>query len=147
MFGAAAALLVSVFATTGFASAQQTGKSEGAVAVVAQVENVLSNASVLNGSQVGLVNLNNSLNNLTALNNVLNNSPILNNFLNNSPILSGNTITVQNINVAIANGSLNNAQISLLDQALQNAHILTSDVIGVAVLSGGQVLAFTMPHA
>ena len=39
--------------------------------MVAQVENVLNNANVLNGSQVGLVNLNNSLNNLRALNNVL----------------------------------------------------------------------------
>jgi hypothetical protein len=119
-------------------SAAQTGTANGAVAVVAQVENVLNNASVLNGSQVGLVNLNNSLNNLTALNNVLNNSPILNNFLNNSPILSGNTITIQNIDVAIANGSLNGININVLNYLLQNANT----IIGVAVLSGNQVLAF-----
>jgi hypothetical protein len=136
IFSMAAALLVSVVATTGLTSANQNGGANGAVAVVAQVENVLNNANVLNDSQVGLVNVNHSLNNVRALNNVLNNSPILNNFLNNSPILSGNTITVQNISV------LDGAQISLLDQALQNANIAIGQVIGVAVLSGGQIIAF-----
>jgi hypothetical protein len=120
------------------AHAQQTGHANGAVAAVAQVENVLNNPKVLNGSQVGLVNLNKSLNNLRALNNVLNNSPILNNFLNNSPILSGNTITVQNINVAIANGSLDGVSVTALNELLQNANT----IVGVAVLSGGQVIAF-----
>jgi len=55
--------------------------------------------------------------------------------LNNSPILSGNDIdiTVQDINV------LTNAQIDIL----RDANIVLNDVVGVAVLSGGDLIVFT----
>jgi len=90
-----------------------------------------------NTVDVTVVQLNNSLNNLTALNNVLNNSPIL----NNTQILQG--ITVQDIDVAVANGSLNENDVDLLTNALRDADIQLDDVVGVAVLSGGDLLIFT----
>ena len=88
------------------------------VGVVAQIQNT--------GSQVGLVNLSNSLNNLTALNNVLNH--------NNVPI------TVQNINV------LTGVQVIALNDALNALNVQIGQVVGVAVLSGGQILAFVAPR-
>ena len=94
----------------------------GAGGLVAAVVDVISQVQAKD-AQVGLVNLNNSLNNLTALNNVLSH--------NNIPI------TVQNISV------LDNSQIDILRQALQNANIQIGQVVGVGVLSGGQLIAFT----
>jgi hypothetical protein len=44
---------------------------------------------------------------------------------------------VQNISV------LDNSQIDILRQALQNANIQIGQVVGVGVLSGGQLIAFT----
>lgn len=88
----------------------------------------------LNGNQVGLVNVGNSLNNLTALNNVLNNSPVLsgNNVLNGSPILNNslnNLVTITNV----LNNSLNGLTL------LSSNNIAIGQVLGIAVLSGGGI--------
>lgn len=72
---------------------------------------------------IEVVDLDNSLNNLRALNNVL----------NNSPILSGIDITVQDISV------LDGAVIEILN----DNNIALDDVVGVAVLSGGDLIVFT----
>ncbi len=118
------------------APTQVAGNGEGGV--VAAAVQALNNVNLTdNNVDVAIVQLNNSLNNLRALNNVLNNSPIL----NNNNILQG--ITVQNIDVAIANGSLNNNNLPILQNALQNANIAIGQVVGVAVLSGGDILVFT----
>ncbi len=70
---------------------------------------------------VAVVELNNSLNNLTALNNVLNNNNILQGF------------TIQDVSV------LSDNQIEILE----DANIVIDDVVGVAILSGGDLLVFT----
>ncbi len=114
-------------------SSVQQGGAAGVVAAVVQANNLINN----NTLDVTVVQLNNSLNNLTALNNVLNNSPIL----NNNNILQG--ITVQNIDVAIANGSFNGPILqNALQNALRNANITIQDVVGVAVLNGGDIILF-----
>lgn len=88
------------------------------------------------GSQIGLINIGNSLNNLTALNNVLNNSPILsnNNVLNGSPILNNNSNFLN-----ILQGALTHDQFTILNNFLNNNHIAIGQVLGVAVLSGGGI--------
>jgi len=53
-------------------------------------------------------------------------------------VLNGN-------NVQALNNALNRNDVSILDQALQNANILNDNVIAVNVLSGGQVVLFTLP--
>jgi hypothetical protein len=106
---------------------QSNVQKNGAQGVVAAVVNVVGQVQA-QGAQVGLVNLSNSLNNLTALNNVLNHNNVLDN--NNVPI------TVQNISV------LSNDQFTILNDALNALHINIGQVVGVAVLSGGQILAF-----
>jgi hypothetical protein len=128
----AGALMVSTVASIAAASPTQVA-GNGARGVVAAAVAALQNVNATNNTvDVAIVQLNNSLNNLTALNNVLNNSPIA----NNNNILQG--ITIQNIDVAIANGSLN----QLAQNALQNANIAIGQVVGIAVLSGGDLLVF-----
>jgi hypothetical protein len=123
----------------GAAAAPPTQVSQnGAAGVVAATVAALNNVNVTDNTvDVTIVQLNNSLNNLRALNNVLNNSPIL----NNNQILQG--ITIQDINVAIANGSLNNNNLPILQNALQEANIQIGQVVGVGVLSGGDLIVFT----
>ena len=99
----------------------------GLVAAVVDANVVLNDVLNDNNVDVAVVELNNSLNNLRALNNVLNNSPIL----NNNNVL--NDLTVQNINV------LTDFQIDVL----RNADINLDDVVGVAILSGGDFIVFT----
>ncbi len=106
---------------------QNRGGAVGLVAAVVQlfvVDAIDVNDNVV---QVALVNVNNSLNNLRALNNVLNN----NNILNNVEILKN--INVENVSV------LSDNQIDLL----RDANIVIGDVIGVDVLSGGDIIVFT----
>jgi len=59
--------------------------------------------------------------------------------LNNSPILSNNDIdvTVQDISI------LNGAQLEVLTDFLNNNNIALDDVVGVSVLSGGDLIVFT----
>jgi hypothetical protein len=133
---AALALAGTLMATTtvGIAAAPDQVAGNGARGVVAAAVAALQNVNVKDTDvDVAIIQLNNSLNNLTALNNVLNNSPIL----NNNNILQD--ITVQNIDVAIANG----VDVNILNQALNDANILITDVVGVAVLSGGDLFIFT----
>ncbi len=101
----------------------QVGGAAGVVAAVVQAANLVNNQDGI----IQVVNIENSLNNLTALNNVLNNSPIL----SNNNILQG--ITIQDVSV------LNDNQIEILE----NANINIDDVVGVAILSGGDLLVFT----
>lgn len=113
------------------APVQGTVQQNGARGLIAATVGVV--AQLQNGSgQVGLVNLSNSLNNLTALNNVLNNNNVLDN--NDVPI------TVQNISV------LDGAQFTILNDALNALNVQIGQVVGVAVLSGGQILTFVAPH-
>jgi hypothetical protein len=62
----------------------------------------------------------------------------LNNVLNHNNVLDNNNvpITVQNISI------LSNDQFTILNDALNALNIQIGQVVGVAVLSGGQVLAF-----
>ncbi len=113
------------------APVQGTVQHNGAKGLVAATVGVVAQLQST-GSQVGLVNLSNSLNNLTALNNVLNHNNVLDN--NNVPI------TVQNINV------LNGVQVIALNDALNALNVQIGQVVGVAVLSGGQILAFAAPR-
>jgi hypothetical protein len=99
----------------------QVGQN-GARGVIAAVVTALQNVNVTdNNVDVAVVELNNSLNNLTALNNVLNNNNILQGF------------TIQDVSVLSAN------QIDIL----RNANINIGEVVGVAILSGGDFLVFT----
>jgi hypothetical protein len=132
----AGALMTSTVVGIAAASPTQVA-GNGAGGVVAATVTALQNVAINDTVDVTIVQLNNSLNNLRALNNVLNNSPIA----NNNNILQG--ITVQNIDVAIANGSLNNNNLPILQNALQNADIAIGQVVGVAVLSNGDLLVFT----
>lgn len=108
------------------ATPQTTVQKNGAGGLVAAVVDVVTQVQAQN-AQVGLVNLNNSLNNLTAVNNILNHNNVLDN--NNVPV------TVQNISI------LNGVQLTVLNNALNNLNIAIGQVIGVAVLSGGQIIA------
>ncbi len=100
----------------------------GAAGLVAAVVQATDLVDVTDSTiDIAVVELNNSLNNLRALNNVLNNSPILS---NNDVI---DDVTIQNIDV------LTDFQIDIL----RNANIALDDVIGVAVLSGGDFVVFT----
>ena len=134
---AALALAGTLMGTTvaGIAAAPPTQVAgNGAGGVVAAAVAALQNVNVEdNEVDVAIVQLNNSLNNLRALNNVLNNSPIA----NNNDILQD--ITVQNIDVAVLNG----LDLDILNGALNDANIVLNDVVGVAVLSGGDLLVFT----
>ncbi len=112
----AVTLFVSAFAFTATpADAQVRGNRQ----VLAGLVNALVNLTA-DGTQVGLVNVNRSLNNLR----------LLNNFLNRNDV----DITIQDISI------LNNNEI--LRNALQNADINIGQVVGVDVLSGGDVIAF-----
>ena len=125
---AAVALAASLLggAAVGSVSAQQNTQRGGAAGVVAAVVQAVANVNAGDDIvEIEVVALNNALNNLRALNNVL----------NNSPILSQNDIdvTVQDISV------LDDAVI----QILEDANIVLNDVVGVAVLSGGDLIVFT----
>jgi hypothetical protein len=89
----------------------------GPTAVLSGLVNALLSVNA-QGSQVGLVNLNNSLNNLRALNNFLNRNNI--------------DITLRNISVLSGN------QLELL----RNANINLSRVVAVSVLSTGDIIVF-----
>ena len=95
----------------------------GAVGLVAAVVNAQDLVDVTDSTiDIAVVELNNSLNNLRALNNVLNNNDV--------------DITVQDIDV------LTDFQIDILRNALQNADIDIDDVVGVAILNGGDFIVF-----
>ena len=115
----------------GAAAAPPNGPGGGAAGLVAAVVQI---DDTLNQNQVGLVNVGNSLNNLTALNNVL----------NNSPILSRNNVTVTRV-VTIGDISalnLTDVQVTALNNFLNENDVSIDSVIGVGVLSGGQLVVF-----
>lgn len=99
--------------------------ARGLVAVAIQATDLVDVTD--SNIDIAVVELNNSLNNLRALNNVLNNSPIL----SNNDIIGD--VTVQDISV------LNQNDIDVLT----DANINLDDVVGVAVLSGGDFIVFT----
>ena len=124
--------LVGGSAATAFAANPTQVNKNGAAGLVAAVVSALNNVNVTDNTvDVAVVELNNSLNNLTALNNVL----------NNSPILSGNDIiddvTLTDVNV------LSIDQSSVLNDFLNNNDIDVTAVVGVVVLGGQDILAFT----
>ncbi len=97
----------------------------GVVAAAIQAITTVTNTGTID---VAVVELNNSLNNLTALNNVLNNNDII------------DDITVGDINV-VRIGDITLTDV--LQNFLNDNKILISDVVGVAVLSGGDFIVFT----
>lgn len=99
---------------------QTVNNNLGLVAAVVQVITEIQ----ADGSQVGLVNLDNSLNDLT----VVELTNILNNSLNNVTV----NVIVEDIDV------LNDAQIDVL----RDANINIGQLVGFAVLSGDQIIVF-----
>ena len=114
-----------VFTLSATAQNKQKGGAAGLVAAVVQIatDDTLQNNGEID---VRVIQLDRSLNNLRALNNVL----------NNSPVLSDNNveITVQDIQ------ALNNDEV--LKNFLNNSNIALTDVVGVGVLSGGDMIVF-----
>jgi hypothetical protein len=117
-------------------AAPPQGVVGGAAGLVAAVVQALNNVSVT-GSQVGLVNVDDSLNNLTALNNILNNSPILNNW--------DVDVTIGDINVIrdvlTFQDSLNGN--TVLTDFLNNSVNDLTAVVGVVVLGGQDLIVLT----
>ncbi len=73
-----------------------------------------------------------SLNNLTALSNIL----------NNSPVLSGNDVDVTVGDVSLLSDFLNANEITLTD-FLNDLDLVIGDVVGIALLSGGDIIVLT----
>ena len=144
--------LSGLLATSAFAgvdSQQQQRQRGGAAGIVAAVVNLAVGPLDLTDTniQVGLVNIDKSLNNLTALNNVLNNSPILSDItVGDVSVLSDITIfdvvDITNVlNDLTITNVLNKNQITALNLfLLNNPTILLTDVIGVAVLTTGDLI-------
>ena len=114
--------------TAALAKNTQVGGAAGVVAAVVQAQDLLNNNTV----DVTLID--GSFNNLTALNNVLNNSPILNR----------NDIDV---NVLSVDDVLNNPDIdvtvkNVLTNFLNNNPDMVDAIVGVAVLSGQDLIIF-----
>lgn len=95
------------------------GNQGGAAGLVAAVVQ-------LNDTNVDVIEVSDSLNNLRALNNVLNNSPILN----------GLDITVTDV-VEVGNITVD------IEDVLNDNNVNIDDVIGVAVLSNGDLVILT----
>ncbi len=124
--------LIGASAATAFAANPTQVNRNGAAGLVAAVVSALNNVNVSdNNIDVAVVELNNSLNNLTALNNVLNNSPIL----SNNDIIDDVTLTDVNV--------LSIDQSSVLNDFLNNNDIDVNAVVGVVVLGGLDILAYT----
>ena len=124
--------LVAGSAATAFAANPTQVNKNGAAGLVAAVVSALNNVNVTdNNIDVAVVELNNSLNNLTALNNVLNNSPIL----SNNDIIDDVTLTDVNV--------LSIDQSSVLNDFLNDNDVDVNAVVGVVVLGGQDILAFT----
>ena len=124
--------LVGGSAASVFAANPTQVSKNGAVGLVAAVVSALNNVNVDDTNiDVAVVELNNSLNNLTALNNVLNNSPIL----SNNDIIDDVTLTDVNV--------LSIDQSSVLNNFLNDNDIDVNAVVGVVVLGGQDILAFT----
>lgn len=117
-FALAASLLGGVAMGTVAGQEQGGRQAAGAAGVVAAVVQAVANVNVQDTEiELEVVDIGNSLNNLRALNNVLNNNDV--------------DVVVQDVSV------LDAAQLEVLN----NANI--TDVVGVAVLSGGDFIVFT----
>jgi hypothetical protein len=121
---ASALLALLLLAGSGATVAAQTqrGGAAGLVAAVVQASDLIditdSNVEVVS------VDINDSLNNLTALNNIL----------NNSPILSNNDIDVVDV------VDVGDIDVDVLNNALNALDLVVTDVIAVAILSGGDLI-------
>ena len=131
---ASATLALSMLFGSGAAvmAAPPQGVVGGAAGLVAAVVQALNNVSIT-GSQVGLVNVDDSLNNLTALNNILNNSPILNNW--------DIDVTIGDINVIRDSLNDNTILTNLLNNSLNNIDV--NAIVGVVVLGGQDLIILT----
>lgn len=72
----------------------------------------------------------------------LNNLRALNNILNNSPILSNNDVDVTVGDVSLLTDFLNENDITLED-FLNDLDLVIGDVVGIALLSGGDIIVLT----
>lgn len=128
---ATGALTLSLLAGTGAAVTAQnsnSGQQGGARGLVAAVVQASDLVDVTNSTiEVVSVDINDSLNNLTALNNIL----------NNSPILSNNDIDVVDV------VDVGDIDVDVLNNALNSLDLVVTDVIAVAVLSGGDLIFLT----
>ena len=106
----------------------QSGGAAGVVAAVVQVQDTLNNLTVdvLNGSNVEVVTVKDSLNNVLQNANFLNNITILRDFLNQP-----------NCSVIAVCNSLNDV--------LNNNNVQISRLIAIDVLSGGDIVVFQQP--
>ncbi|MEJ7849618.1 MAG: hypothetical protein WKF92_16160 [Pyrinomonadaceae bacterium] len=122
------ALSVAFLALFTMSASAQNDQKGGAAGLVAAVVQIATDDTLQNNGTVDLrvIQLDRSLNNLKALNNVL----------NNSPILSKNNvdITVQDIQALNDN--------TVLTDFLKNNNIAIGEVVGVSVLSGGDIIVF-----
>jgi len=117
------------------AAVQQTATSANFGNLISALNNItaqIGNLNALNNvnAVVSLVNVQDVLNgnNVTALNNALNNN------LDNVHILQD-----------FLNNSVNNNTVQIIKDALNNNNVAIGQVVGINVLSGGQVVVFTLP--
>lgn len=125
---ASGALAVALLGGTGASvAAQDTDQTQrgGAAGLVAAVVQAQLDDTV----NIEVVD---SLNNLTALNNILNNSPILSN--------NDIDVVVRDIDVDVLNISVGDVTV---EDVLNDNNIAIDDVVGVALLSGGDVIILT----
>jgi len=122
LLGGSAAGVVAQSQGGGGTGQGQTGGAAGLVAAVLQIQ----------ADDVVNVQVVDSLNNLRALNNIL----------NNSPILSGNNIDVTVGDVSLLSNFLNANNVTLTD-FLNDLDLVIGDVVGVALLSGGDIIILT----
>ena len=127
---ASGALALALLSGTGASVAAQSqgggtgqGQTGGAAGLVAAVLQIAADDAV----NVQVVD---SLNNLRALNNIL----------NNSPILSGNDIDVTVGDVSLLSNFLNDVT---LTDFLNDLDLVIGDVVGIAILSGGDIIVLT----
>ena len=116
-----AALALSIPAAFAASPQTQSGGAAGVVAAVVQVQDTLNNLNlqVLNGSNVEVVTVKDSLNNVLQNAQFLNNITILQNFLNNNTCL---------------------AVCQSLNNVLNNNNVAVSNLVAINVLSGGLVI-------
>lgn len=122
---ALAMAFTAIFSVTASAQTDQKGGAAGLVAAVVQIatDDTLQNNGTVD---VRVIQLDRSLNNLKALNNVI----------KNSPVLSKNNVNVTVQDIQALNDN------TVLTDFLKNNNIAVGEVVGVSVLSGGDIIVF-----
>lgn len=141
---ASGALALALLGGTGASvAAQQGGATQrgGAAGVVAAVVQAADTVDVNNSTiEVVSVDVSDSFNNLRALNNVLNNSPILSQ--NDIDVTVGDVSLLNDV-LTVGDVTITLTDVQVLTDFLNNNNIALDDVIGVAILSGGDLVLLT----